>query len=266
MRHQEIAEKAQQILLAYYNNDIMPFLSACHDDVMWIGPAKGQYIQGKAKLVAAFGAEKNPLRFSVEDLAVTPVPTSSASVWEVVMHFLVDTYYPDGSTNRADQRIVISMVDCLKDPKILICHISNGYSYDERDSIYPVHYNEMLERRGKAAAAPEAMRLCLRGPARTELYLDKSSVTFFESHDRHTTVHTLAREYESIETLASIAKRYGDMFVRTHVSYLVNPDFVRNVERFKITLFDGTTVPVPEKRYTAIRTELARRIVDLPAE
>lgn len=63
MQIQELADYTAQILLEYYENRIQPFLDACDEDVLWIGPAVGQVIRTKEALVAAFAAEKTRTAF-----------------------------------------------------------------------------------------------------------------------------------------------------------------------------------------------------------
>ena len=50
MRSEDIAELSARVLLAYYDNDIEPFLDACHPNVLWIGPGEGQIIQTQETL------------------------------------------------------------------------------------------------------------------------------------------------------------------------------------------------------------------------
>ena len=71
MQIQELADYTAQILLEYYENKIQPFLDACDEDILWIGPAVGQVIRTKEALVAAFAAEKHELRFAVHNLTAT---------------------------------------------------------------------------------------------------------------------------------------------------------------------------------------------------
>lgn len=142
MRSEDIAELSARVLLAYYDNDIEPFLDACHPSVLWIGPGEGQIIQTQETLRNTFYAEKNNLTFAVHDLSVTTLPTGSPSVFEVVLMFLVDTFWPNGVSGRVSQRIHLSWVGCKETPRILLCHISNAIAYDERDTIYPLHYDE----------------------------------------------------------------------------------------------------------------------------
>ena len=142
MHSEDIAKLSARVLLAYYSNDIEPFLDACHPNVLWIGPGEGQIIQTQEALRNTFYAEKNNLTFAVHDLSVTALPTGSPSVLEVVMMFLVDTFWPNGATGRVSQRIHLSWVGCKETPSILLCHISNVIAYDERDTICPLHYDE----------------------------------------------------------------------------------------------------------------------------
>lgn len=102
MNIQEVAKQTVDIVMRYYNNDIQPFLDACDEDVLWIGPAENQIIRTREALVAAFAAEKNDLRFVVHDLKVIPIPTTNSHVCEIILVFTVDTIWPDGSVNGSD--------------------------------------------------------------------------------------------------------------------------------------------------------------------
>ena len=114
------------ILLEYYDNKIQSFLENCHDDILWLGPAHNQMIRGKDNLIDAFQKEKHELRFTVSNLVVYPLDTGSPSTLDVLLTFQLDTFWPDGSSNRVHQRI--SMLWAMQNniPRIRLCHISNG--------------------------------------------------------------------------------------------------------------------------------------------
>ena len=258
MRYDDISERSAKILLSYYDNDIEPFLDACHPDVLWIGPGEGQIIKTQATLRSTFASENNTLKFRVHDLSVTTLPTSSPSVFEAVMMFLVDTIWPDGTIGRVNQRIHLSWVGCRETPRILLCHISNAIAYDQRDTIYPVHYTETFGTEMHYAGTPASGRICLRTKGHTTVYIAHDRIIYAESHNRHTIVHTPDGTYEATESLSTIARLYEDLLVRCHASYLVNPAYVTGVSRFQAELEDGRTLPIPEKRYTAVRALLER--------
>ena len=80
MNIKAIGDRTAEILNLYYNNDIEPFLNVCHEDVVWIGPAERQFIRGRKNLVDAFRAEKHSLKFSLNNLTVLPLETTSSTV------------------------------------------------------------------------------------------------------------------------------------------------------------------------------------------
>ena len=142
MNVEKISKFTAELLLKYYDNDIQPFLDACADDVLWIGPAENQVIRTSRALKSAFAAEHNNLHFAVHDLKAVPLTTGSPHVCEVVLFFIVDTIWPDESVSRVKQRIHFTWVEKNGETKIRLCHISNAITYDERDHIYPMHSDE----------------------------------------------------------------------------------------------------------------------------
>lgn len=250
MQIQELADYTAQILLDYYENRIQPFLDACDEDVLWIGPAVGQVIRTKKALVAAFAAEKHELRFAVHNLTATLLPTGSSHVMNILLSFLVDTFWPDGSSVRVYQRIVFTWVFHNNTPYIRLCHISNAIAYDKRDRIYPVHYEETYRDQLVLAGETRSDRLRFRGTQKTLIYLNWSSILYAETHGRHTILHTTDQVYESVERLSALAERYGAFFIRCHESYLINPSFVQKISRFQVQMTDGRDHPDPgEKIY-----------------
>ena len=100
----DITELTVSILTRYYDNDIQPFLEHCHDDILWLGPAKEQIIRTKRALIEAFEKEEHQLKFKVYNMTATPLYIS-ANCTEVLLTFIVDTFWPDGNTNSVYQRI-----------------------------------------------------------------------------------------------------------------------------------------------------------------
>ena len=50
MTIQDFVSLSGEVLTQYYDNNITPFLDACHEDVLWIGPAEKQVIRTKKAL------------------------------------------------------------------------------------------------------------------------------------------------------------------------------------------------------------------------
>ena len=60
--------------------------------------------------------------------------------------------------------------------------------------------------------------------------------------------------YTLYETLDKIEKQLeGNTFIRIHQSYLANLKYIKNIMRYKATLFDGTELIIPKVRYMQVK-------------
>ena len=259
MNVKKIADRTAEILQLYYNNDIEPFLSACHEDVMWIGPADKQVIRGRKNLIDAFRVEKHDLKFSMNNITVIPLMTSSSTVVEILAFMLVDTIWPDNSANRVNQRMQFTWVEQKGIAQIRVCFISNALKYDERDGIYPVHYDENY-RKFVLTGETRSERIYVKGVEKTIIYLNWSRVVYVESRGNHSVIHTLDQEFESTESMRTLQERYDNIFLKCHESYMVNPAHIQVIKRFKMVVTGGTELPIPEKKYTAVRDKLQKML------
>lgn len=257
---QALMQLSVDIITRYYNNEIEPFLAACHPDVLWIGPANTQIIRTRKTLIETFAEEHHNLRFEMHDLVTVPLMTPSSKVLEVLLFYDVDTIWPDNSMQRVKQRVQLSWVMEGGQPFIRVCHVSNALDYDDRDVIYPVHYGEDRVRVAVLSGEDRTPRIVLKGANKAMLYLRPAYIDYLETSGMHTYIHTQNDIRESTERLTAIDKRYPGLFLRCHESYLVNPDRVTEITRFHLTLINGTTLPIPEKKYTAVKKRLSEML------
>lgn len=172
---------------------------------------------------------------------------------------LVDTIWPDNSVSRVNQRMQFTWVEQKGVPKIRSVLISNAIEYDERDGIYPVHYDENY-RKFVLTGENRSERIYVKGVDKTILYLNWSRVIYAESLGNHSLIHTLDQEFETTESLKTLEKRYERMFLKCHESYMINPAHVHSIRRFKMTVTGGRELPIPEKKYTALKKALQELI------
>ncbi len=252
-----LVNRSADIINQYYQNNITPFLDAFHEDALWIGPAEKQILRTRKAIREAFAREEHHLQFILHDLTLVPLPVGSRHACEIMGFYRVDTIWPDGSSNQVIQRVQLTW--CLQngEPRIRVCHISNAIAYDERDKIYPVHYAETFRTMTLAGKA-RSERLSFRGLDKSLLYLNRSHILYIETNGHHTTLHTSDGDYESLDRLAAIEKRYPEYLLRSHQSYLINPEHVTQIRRFEVQLTGGTVLPIPEKKYTAVKAKLLK--------
>ncbi len=258
MTVEEITKLSTDILIHYYDNNIQPFLDHCHRDILWMGPAKPQMIRTKKALVDSFAREDNQLQFKVYDLTAMPFHIS-ANCTEVLLTFVVDTFWPDGKNFRVYQRITLTWEIKRNIPRIRVCHISNPIDYDSRDSIYPIHYPESHSYMILYRESSE--KLAFKGKNQSILYTSPEQILYMESIGNHTLIHMFSKVFECIDRLSAIDERLKDDFgfLRCHASYLVNPLYVESIERFALTMADGKKLPIPEKKYTVVKASLLQK-------
>lgn len=255
MSNLSLVERSSEILTKYYENDIQPFLDAMHPEILWIGPAENQIFRGKARLEAAFRAEQNTLHFELHDLVILPVETGSPRTVEVILLFRVDTFWPDGTTNQVKQRIQLTWVQAGGQMYIRVCHISNAIIYDMRDGIYPLNYSDRYQTQ-ILAGQQRAPRLVIKGAHKSTLCLSWEEILYIETFETHSLIHTMDDTYEALPSLRQIEQMSNGFLMRCHKSFLFNPHHVQEIARFYLRMPDGSRLPIPEKKYTALKAAI----------
>ena len=262
MNQQQIADLSAELIMKYYENDYMPFLDAMDDDALWYGPAEGQFLHGREKMIEVWNAEEHSLSFSVGNIEVMHT-SAHPSFCDVMLSYLVTTHYPDHHDITLYQRLLLTWCERTvtdevgnreKIARILLCHISNPYTMHEEDTIYPKNFHQIYY--SSPSFRQNGDRIHFHGLDRSDYFFLSDTVVYIEAahESRHSILHIV--DGEAVEVMTSISaleKRYGQLFLRCHQSYLVNPVYIQNIRRFKLTLSDGTELPIPEKKYTAFR-------------
>ena len=267
MNQQKIADLTVDLIMRYYENDVMPFLNHMDDDALWYGPAKGQFLRGRETMIEAWSKEENQLTFTVGNMKVLHA-SGQPSTCEVMLTYTVVTHYPDGHDLSIFQRIQLSWVTrtlkssdgtIAKVPRILMCHISNPHAKHENDTIYAKNFHQVYA--GIQAMPLKGERLHLPGADKADYFLMSDSILWIETayDGKHCKVHLNNEAIEIRLPVSEMARRYEHLFKRCHASYLVNPNYIRSIRRFKVTMTDGTELSIPEKKYTAFRDSIVNK-------
>ena len=264
MNRQTVTELSVSLLLKYYDNDTSLFMDCLDEEVLWYGPAEGQFLQGKKALMDAWAAESNPLTFTVNDLRTTAVSAGSG-MCVVVLHYSVITHYPSGNNLTIFQRLALTWCErAVQDengkrsrvPRILLCNVTNPHPKSDEDNIYPVHFEQVYA--GISVIRDKGDRLHFTGLNNTEYYLFSGSILWGDScaKGRRSELHLSdGSVVEVTMSVRDIAGAYPSLFLRCHSSHFVNPLFVNGIRRFAVRMPGGVELPIPEKGYTAFRKE-----------
>ena len=266
MNQQSVADLSAELIVKYYENHYMPFLEHMDDDALWYGPAEGQFLHGREQMIKVWNAEEHNLKFSLGNMKVAHI-SSHSSFCDVMLSFHVTTHYPDNHDITLSQRILLTWCERVfedknggktKELRILVCHISNPHAKHEDDFIYPNRFHDVIH---QTRIEPlHGRRIHFHGLDRSDYFILSDTIIRIEAAHggKHSIVVTAENEVEVASTITKLEKQYGKLFLRCHQSYLVNPDYITNIRRFKVTLSDGTELPIPEKKYTAFRDKAVR--------
>lgn len=269
MKITDITQLSIDIITEYYKNNLQPFFDNIDEDITWIGPAEGQWIQGRTPLIDTWSKEQHDLTFSMSSIVSTPISTSPAYC-EIILNYIVTTYYPDGRElyhkqclhyTWCERRAKNADGSIHKIPKIIVIHISNAFPYDEQDTIYPVHYVPLSEKENPAPK--DDTRILVKGIDQSTYYLIPNVIQWMESTNKgfHTLIHTTEHTIEVTSSLSSLASKYSDFFLRIHSGYLINPYFASKISRFQLEMLDKTILPIPQKKYSMVKNELERYLL-----
>lgn len=269
MNPKEMAEHSAALIERYYQNDYMPFLENMDEKAVWYGPAIGQVIHGKQRMIETWKQEQHTLTFTLTGMKSLAL-TSHESYCDVMLSYTVVTHYPNGKDLSVYQRVMMTW--CMRKekvaggktetvPRILLCQVTNPHPMHEKDTIYPQHYAQVYA--GTQVAPQNSEPLYFLGKDNARHHLLSDSVIWIESLGarKGCALHTVQGvTLEVNHTIAEMEQQYAHLFLRCHRSYLINPHYAVSVRRFIVKMSNGTLLPIPERKYVKIRTLLDKEI------
>ncbi len=275
MNQRVIAELSADLITRYYKNEFMPLLEHFDEEGLWFGPAEGQFIKGRQAMIDIWDKDKHPLTFTVGGMKSETISVNPSSC-AVMLSYPVVTHYPGGQDLSVNQRLLLFWGERVitdksgkrrKQPRILVCHISNPHAKHEEDVIYPKHFEQVYA--GRDIAPQKGERLHFHGVDRSDCYYLSDSIIWIETATggAQSVLHTAHEAANVLDRVADLAEKYPHLFLRCHQSYLINPNYIRSIRRFTVTLTNGVVLPIPEKKYTAFRNQVTKLLRNaLPQE
>lgn len=138
-------------------------------------------------------------------------------------------------------------------------HVSNEWDEPGENEFFPVrisrqtyHYvQKLLQESGK----PPSRRIVIK-VENAAYSFDPDMVLYVEAIGKVCTVYMLNRTMVIRQPITALEAQFPKQFYRIHRSYLVNCHFIFQVERYAVTLMNGTVLPIPAKRYMEAREEI----------
>lgn len=102
------------------------------------------------------------------------------------------------------------------------------------------------------------LQLNLKGQ---KVFLNQHQIIYMERRQRTTCLYTEEGELTTSEKLNDLLDRMRkDLFIRCHVSFAINMQYVKSYARTAVGLKEGESVPVSRKYYKSVRDAVCNRI------
>lgn len=256
------AETARTIITEYYQLNTEPFFSVLSKNCVWILPG-GQIVIGAEAIRTLFQDGFVMPAFQAEDMEFDLLNTGSP---EQIGVFGTYSLFSDVKSDMilAGKQRVTMMFRKEKDGfRLYHLHVSNEWEELAEDEVFPVrisrqtyyYVQKLLQESGKSPSR----RIIIKAENATYSF-DPDMVLYVEAIGKVCTVYMLNRTMVIRQPITVLEAQFPKQFCRIHRSYLVNCHFIFRVERYAASLMNGTVLPIPAKRYTEVREEIAALI------
>lgn len=246
------------LLHEYYHHNLIPFFSVLSEDAMWIDPGN-VFLFGKAAIQSCF-----------EDGFVMPVMEIGDEefycIWREETGCTVVGKYTAQSSRDAEvicaqrQRTTFQYRTVNGRLELVHLHVSNEWSELVGDEYFPVkvgkqtyQYVQKILQENKHQTT--GRRIILNTESGVS-FIEPDTVLFIEAAGQNSVVHYIDKSITVKKILGELIGEFPGYFYRSHRSYLVNCNYILGIERYMITLINGSVIPIPEKRYLTVRDEI----------
>ena len=251
------AETARYILTEYYKLNAEPFLSVLSKNCVWVLP-DGPIVIG-AEAIRAFQDGFVMPPFQIEDMVFDLLNTGSPKQIGVFGTYSLFSDVKSEMILAVKQRITMMFRKEKDGFRLYHIHTSNAWEELAEDEVFPVqisrqtyHYvQKLLQKSGQTPNRRIIVRV-----ENAAYSFEPDMVLYVEATGKVCTVYMLNRTMVIRQPLKALETLFPKQFCRIHRSYLVNCRFILQVERYAVTLINGTVLPIPAKRYMEVREEI----------
>lgn len=259
---QEMIRLSQECLERFWQLDGEFVIGYFDDDFLWIGSAMSQYMEGKEAAAADFRdimAELKPCHLLNQEFTVI---ANSGNICVIAGRYLTTTDDEVGYFLQAQQRCTFVWETGKDGPKLKHCHISNpmGELSLAQGEKFPNAVGQMTKKywEYRLAAAEEARRIVVSDTGHAVHFLSPAEIVYAKADRRNCEVHTLSGGIiRASMSISDFLQKAGDGFFTVHRSYALNTAYISCIRKYEVVMADGSKIPLPERRYKALREALA---------
>lgn len=259
LTEQDVIKKCFSVIHSFYERKIQPIADLLDQNFVWIGAYEFQYLAGKEAFLKSIRkeSEEPSIQVSQEEYHLL---AHSGSLWSIYGRFTVTAVQDDGTFLMAKVRNTFVWRE--ENNHLILMHIHGSHARD-----VPLEYKEMpslqheereawfdyLKRVDRLMGPPK--RICFKTTDGIYRFLLPAEILYITAENKTCTVYTLNGSFTTRIPLKE-AEQMSTLFIRIHRAYLVNIRFVLTSCRYRVTMSDGSELPIGKERYLDVREQL----------
>lgn len=261
---QSLAEMAvvlsQEFIWRHYVTRELDFVASCIDEqIMWIGPLEHQFVVGRDKMKEILSAEQE-IYFNVLSSELELIAQDENSC-VVAGRIEICTDESSGYVLKCKQRWTFVYKTAEKRPLITHLHVSESWDILDQDEIFPFRaakqtYQYMQQLLRNKIGNFE--KLAVYDTKRRLHFIMEQEIIYVEACNMNCYLYCISGKILITKSISEFQKSLSNKFIRIHRSYLVNVDYITEMERFAVSLCEDIKIPIPEKKYVRIREQIQK--------
>ena len=106
-------------------------------------------------------------------------------------------------------------------------------------------------------AARQARKISVNTKYQGMLLIDMHNIICVEAVRNNCVLYLVNGKVDVIESISELIRILGEAFLRVHRSYLVNPHYIKSIQRCSLIMENELYIPIPEKKYTETKRNIA---------
>lgn len=263
MSYKDTEKMTVDAMQRYYMGDPSLLFEYAHPEIIVLSIGKGQLIKGKEDMIEYLSNDtKGEIQYELTGITCNAYPTGGSNQnCMTVLQLDVTAYYPSGRVTRANQRVTVDWKYFRKPEDkwmAMSLHISVASEQkNETNVVAQINENYLYE---TTELIQEERKYMFKDVLGNSHYTSEMQIVRVQSDIAYSKIFLRdGGMFRVNKMITELEKELGSNFIRIHRKHIINTKYLISMKNYKLTMRDGTELPVSQKNYSEIKKKLAAR-------
>lgn len=254
-----------RVLSGFYRNDMALFSRHVYDRFLFDVPGYDPGEQTPLSIRSILLFTEPYVRYAIRQ-AANPILSQCGPVCSIQLNYTLDLYRKELPESQKQCQLLICWLNIAKendDPvwRITLFRISDAGAVITKETPAPVMLSSArrhdLVREPRPSYSSRRHGLVrIKDENHTIHFLEKDTIIWAENNHLHSIIHTHAGTIQANTTLSNLANDALSYLYCPHKSYLINPDYLYQLDKMHLIMTDGAIIPIAERRRAQVKKDL----------